>query len=86
MIADDAAGSVETLHACHMTLSKEIITYGPPWTDNILVLSPAWRTGGTATNSNWVIQPGVSYGSVAFPWSGPVCDMPAYARRSLENR
>ena len=64
----------------------QLRTDGPPWTDNILVLSPAWRTGGTATNSNWVIQPGVSYGSVAFPRSGPVCDMPAYARRSLENR
>ena len=42
-------------------------TDGPPWTDNILVPSPAWGTGGTATNLNWVVQQGGPYGSVAVP-------------------
>ena len=57
-------------------------TNGPPWDDNILAPSPAWGTGVTSTNSNWVSQPGGPYGSVSVPWSGPVCAMPAYIRRS----
>ena len=60
-------------------------TDGPPWTDNILVPSPAWGTGGTATNLNWGSHLGVTYGSFDVPWSGPVRSMPAYVRRSLEN-
>ena len=30
-----------------------LMTYRPPWTDNILDPSPAWRNGGTTTNTNW---------------------------------
>ena len=59
--------------------------YIPPWTDNILAPSPAWGTGGTATNTNWGIQPGGTYSSVAVPWISTVCAMPAYVRRSPEN-
>ena len=58
--------------------------YGPPWTDNILVPSPAWGTGGTATNLNWGSQHIRSCGSVAVSWSGPVCAMLAYVRKSKE--
>ena len=57
-------------------------TNGPPWTDNILVLRSDWVTGGTATNTNRGIQPGVTYGSVAVPWSGPVRAILDYVRRS----
>ena len=60
-------------------------TDGPPWTDNILVPTPAWVTSGTATNLNWGSQPGGSYGSVSFLWSGPIRAMPSYIRRSPEN-
>ena len=60
-------------------------TDGPPWTDNILAPSPAWVNVGTATNPNWVIQPGEPYVSVAIPWSGPVHAVSAYVRRSPEN-
>ena len=57
-------------------------TNGPPWTDNILAPSPDWGTCGTAINTNWVIQPGGPYGSVAVLWSGPVRAMAAYFCRS----
>ena len=50
----------------------------PPWTDNILAPSPAWGTGDNSTNPNWGSQPGETYGSVAVPWSGPVCAITAY--------
>ena len=51
------------------------ITSGPFWTANILAPSYSWGDGGTKTNKNWGIKPGVPYGSVAFPWSRrvPVC-------------
>ena len=29
-----------------------MMTYGHPWTNNILDPSPSWGTGGTATNTN----------------------------------
>ena len=57
-------------------------TDGTPWTDNILVPSPAWVTCGTATNRNWGSQTGGPYGSATAPWSGPVRAMPAYVCRS----
>ena len=60
-------------------------TNGPPWNDNILAPIPDWGTGGTTTNPNWGSQPGGTYGSVAGPWSGPVCAIPDYFRRSPEN-
>ena len=56
-----------------------------PYTDNILVPSPAWGTGGTATNTNWGSQPGGTYISVAVPWSGTVRVMTAYVHRIPEN-
>ena len=58
-------------------------TDGPPWTDNILAPSLAWVTGGTATNPNWVSQPGGTYGSVSVPWIGPFRVMPAYVFSSM---
>ena len=60
-------------------------TDGPPWTDNILVSSPAWVTGGNVTNPNWGIQPGGPYGIVVVPWSVTVRALTAYALSSLEN-
>ena len=60
-------------------------TDGLPWTDNIFAPSPAWRTGGTATNPNLGSQPGGPYGSVVVPWSGTVRAMLTYVRRSPEN-
>ena len=56
------------------------------WTDNILVPSPAWGTGGTATNPHWGIQPSRPHGSISVPWSGVDCAMPAYVRRIQETR
>ena len=60
-------------------------TDGPLCNDNILAHSPAWETGGTATNPNWGSQPGGPYDSVDVLSSGPVRAMPDYVRRSLEN-
>ena len=55
--------------------------YGPPWTDNILVPSPDWGTGGTATSSNQGSQPDETYGSVTAPSSVTVRTMLAYVHR-----
>ena len=60
-------------------------TDGTPWTDNLLDPSPSWVDGGTTTNPNWGSQPGGPYGFFSVLWSGPVCVMPSYVRRSLEN-
>ena len=68
-----------------LVIPAPLSTDGTPWTDNILAPSTAWGTSGTATNPNWTIQPGGLYVSVAVPWSSPVCAMPVYVRRSLEN-
>ena len=68
-----------------LVIPDPLSTDGPPWTNNILVTSPAWGTGVTATNSNWGSQPGRPYGSIAVPWSGPICAMPAYFCMSPEN-
>ena len=55
------------------------------WDNNILAPSPAWRTGGTDNNPNWVRQPGGHYYSVSVLWSGPVRAIPDYVHRSPEN-
>ena len=59
--------------------------HGPPWTDNILVLIPHWRVGGTFEPWAWGDQPGGRYGGVEVPWHEAVPARPAYLPRSPEN-
>ena len=60
-------------------------TGGPFWADNLLAPCSGWEDGGTSTNQNWRVQPGVPYGSVAVPWSRTVPALPAYVPRIPEN-
>ena len=55
------------------------------WTANILDNCSSWWGGGTTTNQNWVSQYGGASGSVSVLWNCPICVLPVYCRRVLEN-